>query len=236
MPARISSRSCTWRGPKRDPGRARTGRKARCPGWSWPALVCSQAMRKNPRYAPIHNTAGLVDMELGNLSRAAAEFEEARRLDPRFVEAHLNYAAVNLGFRGYAQAEEAYRKVLAIQPRRLRRAARDCRSRFAGRSTAPADRRRGRPRPPGDHGGRSGSRPRGRRRTSTRRSSRRPRPGVGRDRAGGELRASTGSLQVSSSTRQASSPATPRRRSRRASASRRSIRRSASSAPTTVNS
>jgi len=33
-----------------------------------------------------------------------------------FDEAHLNYAAVNLGFRGFAQAEDAYRKVLAIRP------------------------------------------------------------------------------------------------------------------------
>ncbi|MFT3766522.1 MAG: hypothetical protein QM820_13565 [Minicystis sp.] len=99
---------------KRDPGR-NAGRKA-ASTLELAALVCSQAVRKNPRYAPIHNTAGLVDVELGNLSRAAAAFDEARRLDPRFVEAHMNYAAVNLGFRGFARAEEAYRKVLAIRP------------------------------------------------------------------------------------------------------------------------
>ncbi|APR84781.1 TPR domain protein [Minicystis rosea] len=101
---------------KRDPGRTGPSRKAAVSGLELAALVCSQAMRKNPRYAPIHNTAGLVDVELGNLSRAAAAFDEARRLDPRFVEAHLNYAAVNLGFRGFAQAEGAYRQVLAIRP------------------------------------------------------------------------------------------------------------------------
>ena len=55
-------------------------------------------------------------MELGNLSSAAKEFGEARRLDPRFVEAQLNFAAVNMQFRGFAPAEEAYRAVLALRP------------------------------------------------------------------------------------------------------------------------
>ena len=96
-------------------GGARAGKKA-SQALELAALVCAQATRKNPRYAPIHNTAGLVEMELGNPSRAAAHFDEARRLDPRLIEAHLNYAAVNLGFRGFAQAEEAYRAVLALRP------------------------------------------------------------------------------------------------------------------------
>lgn len=80
------------------------------------ALVCSQAIRRNPRYAPIHNTLGLILVELGNTNRAVQEFNEARRLDPRFFEAHVNYAAVNLSFRGYDQAEAAYRAALAIRP------------------------------------------------------------------------------------------------------------------------
>lgn len=101
---------------KREGGGGAEGRKATIARLELAALVASQAIRKNPKYAPIHNTLGLVDVELGNLSRAAAAFDAARRLDPRFVEAHLNYAAVNLGFRGFAQAEEAYRKVLAIRP------------------------------------------------------------------------------------------------------------------------
>jgi Tfp pilus assembly protein PilF len=80
------------------------------------ALVCAQAIAKNPRWAPIHNTAGLVEVELGNLSRAAASFDEARRLDPRLVEAQMNVAALNLQVRGFARAEEAYRAVLALRP------------------------------------------------------------------------------------------------------------------------
>jgi tetratricopeptide (TPR) repeat protein len=79
-------------------------------------LVCSQAARKDPGYAPIHNTAGLVEVALGNLPRAVAEFGEARRLDPASFEAQMNFAALNLGFHGYAPAEEAYRAALALRP------------------------------------------------------------------------------------------------------------------------
>jgi tetratricopeptide (TPR) repeat protein len=80
------------------------------------ALVCSQAIRKNPNYAPIHNTAGLIQTELGQINGAVGEFATAAKLDPKFFEAQMNYAAVNLGFRGFAQAAEAYKKALAMRP------------------------------------------------------------------------------------------------------------------------
>jgi Tfp pilus assembly protein PilF len=78
-------------------------------------LVSSQAVRKNPTYAPIHNTAGLVSVEAGDLNRAVKSFGEARRLDPNFFEAHMNYAAVNMMFRGFAQAEDAYRAAIKLR-------------------------------------------------------------------------------------------------------------------------
>lgn len=80
------------------------------------ALVCSQAIRKNPNFAPIHNTAGMIQVELRNLNTAVSEFNTARRLDPTFYEAQMNYAAVNLQFRGFAQAEEAFRAALKMRP------------------------------------------------------------------------------------------------------------------------
>ena len=80
------------------------------------ALVCSQAIRKNPKYAPIHNTAGLIQVELGNINGAVAEFRQASQLDAGFFEAHMNYAAVNLSFRGFKNAEEAYASALKIKP------------------------------------------------------------------------------------------------------------------------
>jgi len=78
------------------------------------ALVCSQAVRKNPGYAPIHNTAGLIQNELGQVNGAVAEFKTAAGLDPKFFEAQMNYAAVNLSFRGFDQAQGAYDKAIAI--------------------------------------------------------------------------------------------------------------------------
>ena len=80
------------------------------------ALVCSQAIRKNPSYAPIHNTAGMIQVELGNLNSAVQEFHTAAKLDPTFYEAQMNFAAVNLSFRGFEQAEEAYRAALEMRP------------------------------------------------------------------------------------------------------------------------
>jgi tetratricopeptide (TPR) repeat protein len=80
------------------------------------ALVCSQAILKNPKYAPIHNTAGMIQVELQNLNSAVSEFNTARTLDPQFYEAQMNFAAVNLQFRGFEQAEGAYRKVLEARP------------------------------------------------------------------------------------------------------------------------
>ena len=81
------------------------------------ALVCSQALRKNPRYAPVHNTSGLISAELDDLSSAARSFGAARKYDAKFFEAHMNYAAVNLQFRGFAKSEEAYRAALKLKPK-----------------------------------------------------------------------------------------------------------------------
>jgi Tfp pilus assembly protein PilF len=80
------------------------------------ALVCSQAIRKNANYAPVHNTAGMIQVELRNLNSAVAAFNTARKLDPTFYEAQMNFAAVNLQFRGFPQAEEAYRAALKMRP------------------------------------------------------------------------------------------------------------------------
>jgi len=80
------------------------------------ALVCSQAIRKNPKYAAIHNTAGMIQVELGNLNSAVGEFNAARTLDPSFYEAQMNFAAVNMQFRGFDKAREAYEAALRMRP------------------------------------------------------------------------------------------------------------------------
>lgn len=80
------------------------------------ALVASQAIQKNSNYAPIHNTAGLIQVQMDNFNGAVKSFARARALDPKFFEAHMNYAAVNLSFRGFSEAEKAYREALKLVP------------------------------------------------------------------------------------------------------------------------
>jgi tetratricopeptide (TPR) repeat protein len=80
------------------------------------ALVASQGEKKNPNYAPIYNTTGLILVELENFNGAVKAFGKARQLNPDFFEAHMNYAAVNLSFRGFEEAEKAYRQALKMRP------------------------------------------------------------------------------------------------------------------------
>lgn len=80
------------------------------------ALVASQAQKKNPNYAPIHNTTGLILVELENYNMAVKAFGNARKINPKLFEAQMNYGAVNLSFRGFGEAADAYRKALEIKP------------------------------------------------------------------------------------------------------------------------
>jgi tetratricopeptide (TPR) repeat protein len=81
------------------------------------ALVASQAIMKNGNYAPIHNTAGLIQVQMNNYNGAVKSFARARQLDPKFFEAHMNYAALNLSFRGFKEAEVAYKEALKLRPK-----------------------------------------------------------------------------------------------------------------------
>lgn len=80
------------------------------------SLVASQALQKNPKYAPIHNTIGLIQVELHNYNSAVKSFGQARSINPKLFEAQMNYAAVNLSFRGFGEAEAAYRTALQLRP------------------------------------------------------------------------------------------------------------------------
>ncbi len=81
------------------------------------ALVCSQAIRKNPKYAPIYNTLGLISSELGQINGAVTAFQKAVTLDSHFFEAQMNLAAVNLSYRGFDRAQQAYQKALEFKPK-----------------------------------------------------------------------------------------------------------------------
>jgi len=93
-----------------------SGRKINKQRLDLAALVASQAQKKNPNYAPIHNTTGLILVELENYNGAVKAFKNATRLNPKFFEAQMNYAAVNLSFRGFGEAEKAYRAALSQRP------------------------------------------------------------------------------------------------------------------------
>jgi Tfp pilus assembly protein PilF len=94
---------------------AALGKRANVQELELAALVCSQAIRKNPGYAPIHNTAGLIQNELGLVNGAVAAFRQAASLDARLFEAQMNYAAVNLSFRGFEEAQKAYQKAIEMR-------------------------------------------------------------------------------------------------------------------------
>ncbi len=79
-------------------------------------LVADQAISRNPNYAPIYNTVGLIQVEQRKFNNAVKSFGQARRLDEKFFEAHMNYGAVNLLFRGFGEAEKAYRSALKMNP------------------------------------------------------------------------------------------------------------------------
>jgi tetratricopeptide (TPR) repeat protein len=80
------------------------------------ALVCAQGAKKSATYAPIYNTSGLILNELGQVNSAVKAFQTAAQLDPKFFEAQMNLAAINLSFRGFDKAEGAYRKALEMHP------------------------------------------------------------------------------------------------------------------------
>lgn len=80
-------------------------------------VVCSQAQKINKDYAPVYNTWGLIDLQREEIIAAAAKFQQALQLDPSIFEAHMNFARITIGFRGYEDARAAYVKALQLQPK-----------------------------------------------------------------------------------------------------------------------
>jgi tetratricopeptide (TPR) repeat protein len=77
--------------------------------------VCVQAIREEPTYAPIRNTAGLIAFELRDMASAIAHFESAANLDPDNLDAHANLAAALLAAGQYQAAEHSYDRALGLQ-------------------------------------------------------------------------------------------------------------------------
>ncbi|MFI5298894.1 MAG: hypothetical protein ACHREM_12420, partial [Polyangiales bacterium] len=77
-------------------------------------LVADEASRRDDKYPAIWNTKGLILLEMGRTAQATQAFKKATENDPRFFEAWMNYAAINLNFRGYGAASEGYKAAMGI--------------------------------------------------------------------------------------------------------------------------
>jgi len=80
-------------------------------------LVSEEASRRDPGYAGIWNTQGLILLEMGRTGSATKSFQNATQKDPKFFEAWMNYAAINLQFRGYGEAAKGYESAAALRPK-----------------------------------------------------------------------------------------------------------------------
>lgn len=80
-------------------------------------LVSEEASRRDPGYAGIWNTQGLILLEMGRTGSATKAFQNATTKDPKFFEAWMNYAAINLQFRGFGEAAKGYEAAVGLRPK-----------------------------------------------------------------------------------------------------------------------
>lgn len=69
--------------------------------------------------AQLRNVTGLILLRRDQLVEAMYRFEAALKCNNDFIEAHMNRAAIALGFRGYWIAHESFQRVLKLQPKNL---------------------------------------------------------------------------------------------------------------------
>ena len=79
-------------------------------------VVCRQAQLIDPDYASLYNTWGLIDVEQGELTSAAAKFARAMELDDRSFEAHMNFGQITLSQRAYDDAARAFARARELSP------------------------------------------------------------------------------------------------------------------------
>lgn len=79
-------------------------------------VVCVQATKINPQYAPIYNVWGLLKMRQGEIVDALKYFERAFTLDPKMFEAYMNFGSITIGFRGYEDAQRVFSRAVELQP------------------------------------------------------------------------------------------------------------------------
>ncbi len=65
--------------------------------------------------ADIHNTWGIIDIRRGEIIKALGHFQRAFQLNPTMFEAWVNYGTINLSFRGYQDAREAFQHAVELR-------------------------------------------------------------------------------------------------------------------------
>jgi tetratricopeptide (TPR) repeat protein len=80
------------------------------------SLVCQQAINLNPEYGPIYHALGQIHLQKGEIVKALQAFEAAFQKDPSLFGSYMNYAAINLSFRGYEEAKTAFQKAISMNP------------------------------------------------------------------------------------------------------------------------
>lgn len=95
-------------------------------------LVCAQAIQvaqvpagQNPAnaltpevrsfVADLHNTWGIIDIRRNEIIKAQEHFRRAYTLNPNMFQAWVNYGTINLSFRGYADARDAFTHAVTLQ-------------------------------------------------------------------------------------------------------------------------
>jgi len=79
-------------------------------------VVCVQATKIDPNYAPIYNVWGLLKMRQGEIIDALKYFEKAFTLDPKMFEAYMNFGSIAISFRGYEDAKTVFSKAVELKP------------------------------------------------------------------------------------------------------------------------
>lgn len=65
--------------------------------------------------ADLYNTWGLIDIRRSEIIKALEHFRRAYTLNPNMYEAWVNYGTINLSFRGYQDAREAFEHALQLR-------------------------------------------------------------------------------------------------------------------------
>ncbi len=65
--------------------------------------------------ADLHNTWGIIDIRRGEIIKALGHFQRAYQLNPSMFEAWVNYGTINLSFRGYQDAREAFQHAVELR-------------------------------------------------------------------------------------------------------------------------